>query len=1694
MLVAALVLSVSFSFPGQAHASTETFSSTGFAAWTAPAGVTSAIVACWGGGGAGFLGTTSGGGSGGGGGAFASSTVVVTPGTKYTLYIGEGGATSGANGATSTFATTTVVAAPGWGGKSFTTGFGLGGAVASSTGTTTAAGGRGGNGANGGGDSDIGGGGGGAGGPHGAGGAGATASTAIGGGGGGGNGGNAGAVPTGGTSTNGGAGGLGGNAANGQEGFSSINGGGGGGGSDNGGFGGAGGTYGGGGGGGEGAFGAGGDGACTITYDASPSVTTSAATSATTNSATITGNISGVVTATTRGFATSTSATLSSGVSTTSESGSYESGGGPWTAQSAAGNNDVWYGFTYGNGLYVAVGDTGDRVMTSPNGVNWTAQSAAGNNDSWYDVTYGDGLYVAVGVLGDLVMTSPDGTNWTAQSAAGNNDQWWGVTYGEGLYVAVGISGDRVMTSPDGTNWTPQTAAGNNDSWTAVTYGNGLFVAVSGSGDPVMTSPDGTNWTPQSAAGNNDAWRAVTYGDGLFVAVGNSGDKVMTSPNGTDWTIRSAVGDNDNWYGITYGNGLYVAVGDTGDRVMTSTDGISWTTRSAAGDNDSWNGIKYANSLFVAVGTNGDRVMTSPDGSFTATSTGLSANSTYYARAFATNSIGTGYGDIESYLTLPATPGTPTFSATYATSTLVSWTAPSGGATSYKLERCQNGTGTCSLFTGLSGLSTTSYGLSNGISYDFAVRATNATGDGAWSATSTVLAENPGAAPTVTTSAPSSLVATSTTANGNITDTGGANATARGFATSTNATLSSSVSTSSVSGDFGAGAFTGTQTGLSGNTTYYVRAYATNPTGTRYGSIEQFLTPPNIPGTPTYSGTTATSTAISWTGSVGSSTSYKVEQCVTGSATCSLFSGHGTTSTTTINLTGNTSYDYAVRGTNTTGDGLWSATSTVLTVPGVPTSIVFSGITSSALTLSWNGPTGSSTSYKVERCAGSGCSDFASLATGVGTTTYSDSGLTPAATYRYRVRGTNATGDGLYSAAAEQALSAISPTVTTSAASSITATGATTNGNISDTGGENATVRGFASSTSATMSSGVSTSTENGSFGTGLFTSSMSNLTGNTTYYTRAYASNSAGTGYGSIESLLTLPGTSGTPSYSAIVATSTLVSWTAPTGGAASYKLEQCLNGTGTCALFSSLAGLSTTTYSLAGNTDYDYAVRATNATGDGAWSATTTVRTVPEFPGTPTYSNVSYTTLTLEWTAPTGGASTYKVERCAGGGCTNFAQIVGGVAGLSHNDTDLSPATEYRYRVRATNSSGDGLYSTVSATTTLVALAPTVATDAASGVVATSSVVNGTITDAGSVNSTVRGFASSTDSTLVSGVATSTESGSFGAGAFTGSMGGLTGNTTYYVRAYATNVGGTAYGSTQFFLTHPGIPGTPSFTSISHSTLTVNWAGSSGSSTSYKLERCTGSSCTDFAEIATGILTTTYNDSGLTFQTDYRYRVRGTNATGDGLYSAIGSVTTIFDGITRGGGHGGGGPIGGDSPPGQGNVGGGGGGGGDSIGNDPNFFAPSSSAAAWGGGWTNPANAYAEDDSYTTTNASAASDYGFGFSIPSGNTIAGIAVKILASGSFAAGSIGAELSWNSGTATTTSAFTTGALTTDDVLYTLGGATELWGRSWVPAEFADFRLRLTGMPSSNTLYIDAIQVRVYHNAGGGGGGGGGEI
>ena len=92
------------------------------------------------------------------------------------------------------------------------------------------------------------------------------------------------------------------------------------------------------------------------------------------------------------------------------------------------------------------------------------------------------------------------------------------------------------------------------------------------------------------------------------------------------------------------------------------------------------------------------------------------------------------------------------------------------------------------------------------------------------------------------------------------------------------------------------------------------------------------------------------------------------------------------------------------------------------------------------------------------------------------------------------------------------------------------------------------------------------------------------------------------------------------------------------------------------------------------------------------------------------------------------------------------------------------------------------------------------------------------------------------------------------------------------------------------------PTAPGALSATTKSESRIDLAWAAATDNVavTGYLVERCTGTSCTNFAEIASST-STTFSNMGLTSGTTYRYRIRAVDAAGNrGPYSSVGSAIT--------------------------------------------------------------------------------------------------------------------------------------------------------------------------------------------------------
>jgi hypothetical protein len=132
-------------------------------------------------------------------------------------------------------------------------------------------------------------------------------------------------------------------------------------------------------------------------------------------------------------------------------------------------------------------------------------------------------------------------------------------------------------------------------------------------------------------------------------------------------------------------------------------------------------------------------------------------------------------------------------------------------------------------------------------------------------------------------------------------------------------------------------------------------------------------------------------------------------------------------------------------------------------------------------------------------------------------------------------------------------------------------------------------------------------------------------------------------------------------------------------------------------------------------------------------------------------------------------------------------------GTGNFVSNLTELSVNTLYYIRAYATNSVGTSYGNQVSFTT-LPPLA-TISTTTVTNITRTTAISGGNITSDGGTTVTARGVCWSTSASPT--IADSHTTDGSGTGVFVSNLTGLLASTHYYVRAYATNSGGTAYGN---------------------------------------------------------------------------------------------------------------------------------------------------------------------------------------------------------------------------------------------------------------------------------------------------------
>ena len=163
---------------------------------------------------------------------------------------------------------------------------------------------------------------------------------------------------------------------------------------------------------------------------------------------------------------------------------------------------------------------------------------------------------------------------------------------------------------------------------------------------------------------------------------------------------------------------------------------------------------------------------------------------------------------------------------------------------------------------------------------------------------------------------------------------------------------------------------------------------------------------------------------LSWTDSDSTEAGFKIERC--SGAGCSDFAqiatvGTNVTSYSNTGLTALTSYSYRVRAYNTAGDSDYSNTASAVTLeapalPLAPSNLVASAVSKSQINLTWTDNSSNETGFRIERCKGSTCTNFALIATvGANVTSYSNTKLNANTTYRYRVYAYNTSGNSGYS-------------------------------------------------------------------------------------------------------------------------------------------------------------------------------------------------------------------------------------------------------------------------------------------------------------------------------------------------------------------------------------------------------------------------------------------------------------------------------------------------------------------------------------------------------------------------------------------------------------------------------------------------------------------------------------------------------
>ena len=815
---------------------------------------------------------------------------------------------------------------------------------------------------------------------------------------------------------------------------------------------------------------------------------------------------------------------------------------------------------------------------------------------------------------------------------------------------------------------------------------------------------------------------------------------------------------------------------------------------------------------------------------------GLIPDTVYYLRAYAINSLGTAYGELATFSTINY-PQITTDSITAITDN----SAISGGnvisdggapvtARGVCWSTLHNPTTTDSITIDSSGTGTFTSnitGLTLGTVYYVRAYASNKGGSGYGLERSFKTID----LPTVTTVLVYHITRTTASCDGNLIAYGGDTSTFRGVCWS-NLPHPTNTGAHTVNGS-GLGSYTGEVTGLTENTKYYIRAYATNSAGTRYGNELDFTTP-------TYAAVeTAVVTNINQNSATGGGqVTFDGGIPVTARGVCWSTSqspttadnhtadgaGTGPFTSNMTSLTWGTLYHIRAYAINNVGTSYGNErTFTTLSTPSVTTAAV----TNITLTTATSG--GNVTSEGGAPVTARGvcwstspnpttADSLTANGTGIGMFLSSITGLTGGTLYHLRAYAINSFGTEY---GGELTFTTTNlPTLTTSAVTNITQTTAVSGGNITSTGGSPVIARGVCWST-LTDPAITDSLTADGS-GAGSFVSNITGLTTGVEYYVRAYATSSIGTAYGNqhVFTTLSVP-TLVTTVPSGITRTSAISGGDITSDGGSPVTVRgvcwsitpvpttagsHTTDGSDTGTFVSNITGLTS---------GLTYYLRAYGTNSTGTAYGNELSFTTPDVPTVTTspVTIVTQTTATLGGNVQSDGGSTVTARgvcwsTAPGPTIANNHTLDGtGIGQYVSNITGLTGGTLYYVRAYATNSTGTSYGLVITFTTFNLA---TLTTTTVTGITQTTATSGGTIASDGGVDVSARGVCWSTSPNPTT--SNNFTSDGRGTGSFVSNITGLVANTIYYLRAYATNAIGSAYGNEINFSTlWPSCPGIP-------------------------------------------------------------------------------------------------------------------------------------------------------------------------------------------------------------------------------------------------------------------------------------------